>query len=237
MDHNLLIKEIRDFCIKNASEANIIKYSRYFKNGYNAYGLSQPQIENGAKEMLKLPGLTLESVLKAAPDLITSGKYEETGVILQLARKFHKQYTRKSFDEMAGWYLMGIQNWAHADTMGMTILPLFIFKGLVNVPDFKPWLFAESKFQRRSVPVTLIKLLNTHSDYISLFSFIEPLMTDPEREVHQGTGWFLREAWKRNAAVTEVFLMKWKNEAPRLIFQYATEKMAPEQKLNFKREK
>ncbi len=70
---------------------------------------------------------------------------------------------------------------------------------------------------------------------MSMFSFIECLITDPEREVHQETGWFLREAWKRNPAITEDFLMKWKDTAPRLIIQYATEKMPREHKLKFKK--
>ena len=61
-------------------------------------------------------------------------------------------------------------------------------------------------------------------------------MTDPEREVHQGCGWFLREAWKKNRDVTEAFLLKHKNTAPRLIIQYATEKMTKEEKARYKRE-
>lgn len=36
---------------------------------------------------------------------------------------------------------------------------------------------------------------------------------------------------------TEAFLEKWKNEAPRLIIQYATEKMTQAEKVRFKREK
>ena len=42
---------------------------------------------------------------------------------------------------------------------------------------------------------------------------------------------------ERDAPVTETFLLKWKNTAPRLIIQYATEKMTLEQKLRFKKEK
>jgi len=237
MNHTFLIKKIRDHCIEHANESNVVKYSRYFREGYDAYGLSQPQMEAGAHKITKLPGISLPIVLEAAPELLKSGKYEETGLLLLLTRILHKQYLPETFGEIAGWYKIGIHNWAHADTLGMAILPLFLSKGLTGMEDFKPWLMAENRFQRRSVPVTLIKSLKTHTDFQLLFDFIECLMTDPAREVHQGTGWFLREAWKLNAPVTEAFLVKWKNTAPRLIFQYATEKMTPEQKQNFKREK
>jgi 3-methyladenine DNA glycosylase AlkD len=87
------------------------------------------------------------------------------------------------------------------------------------------------------VPVSLIKELKTTSDYQPFIDFIRPLMMDPEREVHQGLGWFLREAWKRQPAQVEPFLLEWKNNASRLIFQYATEKMTPEQKQRFRKDK
>lgn len=49
--------------------------------------------------------------------------------------------------------------------------------------------------------------------------------------------WFLREAWKIRKDQTEAFLLKWKNESPRLIYQYATEKMTAKEKKRFKKEK
>jgi 3-methyladenine DNA glycosylase AlkD len=237
MNARQLTETIRAYCLQNASEANVIKYSYYFKSGYDAYGLSQPTINAGAKDMLKLPGIDLNIVLEAAPELIKSGKYEETGLALLLVRGLSRQYTIDTFDTIAEWYKIGIRNWAHADTLGMAILPLFLKQNVISMYVFSDWLKSEYKFKRRSVPVTLIKSLKTHKDYPVIFSFLESLMEDPEREVHQGMGWFLREAWKKDAPATEAFLLKWKNTAPRLIIQYATEKMTPEQKLKFKKEK
>ena len=96
---------------------------------------------------------------------------------------------------------------------------------------------AKNKYQRRAVPVSMINLLKSTSEYSTLFTFIEPLMLDSERMVHQGLGWFLREAWKLKRKETETFLLKWKNDAARRIFQYATEKMTAEEKKRFKRNK
>jgi len=237
MNASKLTETIRAFCRQNASEANVIKYSHYFKSGYDAYGLSQPTMEAGAKDMLKIPGITLDVAVEAAPGLMESGKYEETGMALLLVRDLSGEYTRNTFDTIAGWYEIGIRNWAHADTLGMSILPLFLKKEIINIDDFNDWLKSAYKFKRRSVPVTLIKSLKTNKDYPAIFTFLESLMEDPEREVHQGMGWFLREAWKKDAPVTETFLLKWKNTAPRLIIQYATERMTAEQKLKFKKEK
>jgi len=46
-----------------------------------------------------------------------------------------------------------------------------------------------------------------------------------------------REAWKLRPEQVEQFLLKWKDTAPRLIFQYATEKMTAENKISFRKEK
>ncbi len=75
------------------------------------------------------------------------------------------------------------------------------------------------------------------NDYKDMLDFITPLMHDPERVVQQGMGWFLREAWKIKPKPVETFLLKYKDSAPRLIFQYATEKMSKEDKLRFRAEK
>ncbi len=48
------------------------------------------------------------------------------------------------------------------------------------------------------MPVTLIKALKLDYTIPELLAFIDPLMGDGEKVVHQGLGWFLREAWKRD---------------------------------------
>jgi 3-methyladenine DNA glycosylase AlkD len=62
-------------------------------------------------------------------------------------------------------------------------------------------------------------------------------MSDEERVVQQGVGWFLREAWKKDRNAVEPFLAEWKDTAPRLIFQYATEKMSKTEKERFRADK
>jgi len=232
-----LISEIRAYCAANADEANVIRYSRYFKGGFNAYGLANGMVEAKVKELLQDKGIDIIMILDTAPELVKSEKYEETGFALLMLNQRHKHYSMKVFEAIESWFAFGIHNWAHADMLGMWILPDLIKQQVVNMEDFRPWLKSDFKFQRRCVPVTLIKSLKTTDDFNVLFDFIEPLMTDREREVHQGCGWFLREAWKIKREVTEAFLLKHKDTAPRLIIQYATEKMTKEERLRFRKGK
>ncbi|WP_230741467.1 DNA alkylation repair protein [Methanooceanicella nereidis] len=101
--------------------------------------------------------------------------------------------------------------------------------------DMSSWRYDASKWKRRAVPVAMIKLLKTVEDPVQLLDFIRPMMMDKERVVHQGLGWFLRETWKKYPVQVESFLLVWKDSSPRLIFQYATEKMTPENKARLKK--
>lgn len=81
----------------------------------------------------------------------------------------------------------------------------------------------------------MVELLRPASDVRPLLRFIDSMMLDDDRFVQQGLGWLLREAWKRRPKPVESFLLKWKESAPRKIYQYATEKMAKEQKEKYRR--
>ena len=237
MTSTQLVETLNNYCISNSNPQNVEKYSRFFKDEYVAYGLTQPQIKEKAKELLKDKELTLEIIREATPKLFENGRYEDIVFALLLLNGRNRHFTRDTFDFLSGLFEVGISNWAHADTIGMWIVPHFLKKNIININDLESWMVSNNKFQRRCVPVSLIKTLKTTQGYSQLFSFIEPLMTDSQREVHQGVGWFLREAWKKQPAQTEYFLLKWKGNAPRLIIQYACEKMTAEQKQRFKRNK
>ncbi|TAJ10230.1 DNA alkylation repair protein [Marinilabiliaceae bacterium JC017] len=232
-----LFNEVRHYCQCNSDEAIVRKYSRYFKDEYDAYGVSAELFQAKLKELLGRPEMTLELVLETARLLIPQKKYEEVSFGLGLTQGFKKQFNMDVFREIEHWYQLGITNWAHTDMICGELLPLFLDQGLVSLSAFESWRVADNRFQRRSVPVTFIKPFKKGRELAPLLDFIDPLMMDPERVVHQGLGWFLREAWKKQPAPVEVFLHKWKNDAARLIFQYATEKMTKEYRVQFRKEK
>jgi 3-methyladenine DNA glycosylase AlkD len=232
-----LFNDIHAYCVANANDAIVKKYSRYFKDGYDAFGLTPEQNAAKVKMLLDSQEVDLNLVIQTAPLLLQTGKYEETSFALLLLKSFSKQFTKETFHELGHWFEMGITNWGHTDFTCGEIIQIFFKKGIITYTDLNKWRKANSRFQRRAVPVSLIKELKTTSDYQPWLDFIDPMMMDPERVVHQGLGWFLREAWKRQPSQVEPFLFKWKNSAPRLIFQYATEKMTPDEKQRFRKEK
>jgi 3-methyladenine DNA glycosylase AlkD len=237
MNPNDLFASIQTFGTQNENPAIVEKYARYFKEGYDAYGLTHEQVKGKVSEILSIPGMTQELILETSLLLVTSPKYESTAIAIQLVLGFNKSWTAGTFDTVEQWFSVGITNWAQTDYICGELMNLFFKQVLINTKSIEPWRTAENKFQRRAAVVSLIKPMKLSADFSPWYHFIEPMMHDPAREVHQGLGWFLREMWKKQPAPAETFLLKYKETSPRLIFQYATEKMSSAEKDRFKRSK
>ena len=223
-----LHKDIQKYFKANASKAMVKKYERYFTEGFDAYGLTSEKFDEKVKAVLNDKRVNFRLVLSTGKLLVKSGKYEETNLAICLLKEFSEQFDSKTFSQVEKWFDIGIVNWAHTDIFCGHLMTEFFEKGIVSLKDLSDWRSAKNKYQRRAVPVAMLPLLKTTKNYKTLFSFINPLMMDEEKKVQQGLGWFLREAWKIKRKETETFLLKWKNKAPRVIFQYATEKMTAE---------
>lgn len=235
MNAEELYLNIYEFCKSNADESLVKKYSRYFKEGsYNAWGLTRQIMEKKRNDLLHSGALSIDLIFQTAPLLMRNDKYEETSFAITLLNSYQDHFTKEIFERLDEWFEHGITNWAHADTMGMLLLPIFLKKRVITEKDFIPWITSPYEFKRRCVPVTYIKSLKEYP-LQELLCIIDPLMSDTERVVHQGVGWFLREAWKKFPEQTEEYMLKYKDTSPRLIFQYACEKMTTENKGRFKK--
>ena len=231
--------EIRAFCSTHGDPKQVAKYARFFREGYDAFGLSQPVFEKQRQVWLEkyTAELGLAGFLDLGDCLVKTGKYEEASYGITFIIPFKKEWTKETFLRASCWLEQGVCNWAHTDVLCGEVLNPCLKEKIAAVSDMKEWRKSGSKWKRRSVPVSLLAFAKMPEKIPALLKFIRPMMLDEDRVVHQGLGWFLREAWKVNPKVVEVFLLEWKDSAPRLIFQYATEKMTPKQKTRFRAKK
>lgn len=200
------------------------------------YPLTNPEIlqatiaQRGANLLSGLRNLDLGDLLWQ------SGKYELGFLAIAFVDAFKHEFRPATLERLGRWFALGVGNWAHTDVLCGTLADFLTWE-IVPLEAFGPWRLAPYKYQRRAVPVTLLALLKIRQEYTPLLDCLRALMVDKERVVQQGLGWFLREAWKRQPEAVEVFLLEWKETAPRTIFQYATEKMSPENKARFRKAK
>lgn len=232
-----IIRNTEKYLSHKANPQNVIKYSRYFKDEYDAWGNDANDLKAVMNEInAGNPELSISHLLELGNRLFRHGKYEMGSLAIMMIEKRLKDCDREAFDGLKLWFDHGVSNWAHADYLCSKVTPWFLLKGIVSVEDFLPWRESPSRWSRRAAPVSFIKIKKTE-DPQCLLSFVEPLMTDPERVVHQGTGWFLRELWKVHPILVEEYLYKHRNTAARLIIQYATEKLSKEERLRFRKDK
>jgi 3-methyladenine DNA glycosylase AlkD len=238
MNVDELTAEVRATCRALADPAQVAKYARYFREGYDGYGVDHrhPQWVTKKQEWLdRLKPLGLKRIIAFGQTLFGSGKYEEGALAIYFVSRLRDQYDRAALRGIQKWFRGGVRNWAHSDILCGEVLKYFWLEGIVTLEELEGWVRSSHKFERRAVPVTLISLLDERRSLGPLLELLRPLMHDGERVVHQGMGWFLREAWKKQPKPVERFLAEYRDTAPRLIFQYATEKMTADQKARFRR--
>jgi 3-methyladenine DNA glycosylase AlkD len=232
------LADIRAFCARHASRAEARRYARFFTEGYDPYGIDKATWEANAARFYDAfrERFTLADFLDLGDLLWQSGKYEEGSFAITTLRPLLDEFDAGTVERIGGWLEAGVRNWAHTDVICGTLVAPCLQRGVVGTGDLARWTASPGRWKRRAVPVSLLALLPDRARPAALLDVVRPLMSDPERVVHQGTGWFLREMWKAHPATVEAFLLEWKDTAPRLIFQYATEKMTPAGKARFRRQ-
>ena len=233
-----LAAEVQNWCARNADASQAQKYARYFKEGYDAWGFLDPKhpffTEHETRWFEANRKLGLEGFLKAGAILFSSWKYEEGALAIRFVKRLRDELGEEHLGGLAKWFEAGIGNWAHTDVLCWELLAPCLANGQIEWRALAPWRQSKLKYQRRAVPVALLGLLKVEHDVAALLEFVRPMMHDEERVVHQGLGWFLREAWKLHPKPVEKFMFEHKDTAARLIFQYATEKMTAAERSRFK---
>jgi 3-methyladenine DNA glycosylase AlkD len=230
-------RDIRDFLIKNVNKAVIEKYARYFKEGYDPYGVAPEKLSAKTSEWFKTceEKLTTKQIVNLCEELMKSGKYEEASIAIRFIVRLRNHYNKSLFNTIGQWFEKYIKNWAHCDAACGDVLYPFIEDKVVDLKDLLKWADSPAKWRRRAVPVTMVTVVSRTGNVAQALQASQKLILDPEKVVHQGVGWLLREAWKKSPQKVEDFLYKWKDQAPRLVIQYATEKIDKEKRKKFRR--
>lgn len=231
------IKEIRNFCIENSDSAIVAKYSKYFKEGYDSYGVDDKILIAQRDKWIEKwkDELSINDYLDIGDKLVSYGKFEEIAFAIHFISFQRQYYSYEVFQRVGNWFEIGIENWGSTDVLCMLVLSNFIKDEVIEINQLKEWTKSSSEWKRRAVPVTLAQIIKSNFELKPILSAIEPLMLDKSEYVQKGVGTLLRGLWKKHKDETEKFLLKWKNDSGRLIIRYATEKMDKENKKRFKK--
>lgn len=235
------VKEIRAFCETNSDPNIIKKYQRYFKEGYDGYGIDDKVFKNQIDTWFEQwkDEMTIESYLTLGDELMKNGRFDEKHVAINFLKSSRKEFSKETFNRVGNWFDYGVNNWATSDVLCMLVLSSLLFDKVISLNDLKSWVDSESEWKRRAVPVALVELdkLTKNLKPFDSIELVELLMLDNSEYVQKGIGTLLRGLWKKYPADIESFLMKWKDRCGRLIIQYSTEKMDKEYRKKFRKSK
>ena len=233
------IKEIREFCESNSDPEIIKKFSKYFKEGYDGYGIDKNVAEKQIDDWIEQwkDEMTIDRYLMLGDELIKNGRYDEKNLAITFLKKKRKHYSKDTFNRIGNWFDYGINNWATTDVLCWLVLSSFLIDKVIDLDDLKSWNDSKSEWKRRAVPVTLVELVKKDLKPDDAINIIEPLMLDDSEYVQKGIGTLLRGLWRKYPTQIEDFLMKWKDKCGRLIIQYSTEKMDKEYRKKFRKTK
>ncbi|MDH3382062.1 MAG: DNA alkylation repair protein, partial [Flavobacteriaceae bacterium] len=203
------LKEIRAFCESNSNPDIIKKYSKYFKDGYNGYGIEQKVFENQRDYWIEhwKKDMTLEKYLDLGDQLMQIGKFEEMSFAIAFLKSERPNYTIHTFDRIGNWFDYGISDWATTDVLCMLVLSSFLMDHIISFEKLKEWTLSDSEWKRRAVPVSLNELIKKELKPKTALDLIEPLMLDHSEYVQKGIGTLLRGLWKIHPTVIEEFLL------------------------------
>jgi 3-methyladenine DNA glycosylase AlkD len=193
-------EEVRAFCLSKADPQRARRYTRYFTEGYDAYGVNYKDpawAEHQREWVSRLRAAGPAAFLDAGDLLVASGKYEEASFAILFAADLRDLYTPAAFDRLGCWLEGSIRNWAHTDVLSGDVLSRFFFDSIIDVDALRPWCDSPWKFKRRAVPVTLVSLVQREIPAAPMLAVLEPLRSDRDRFVRQGLAWFDREAAKQ----------------------------------------
>jgi len=235
------IEEIRNFCETNSDPEIIKKYQKYFKEGYDGFGIDDKLFKDQIEKWLEQwnEEMTIESYLDLGDELMKNGRFDEKHVAINFLKSCRKDFSKDTFSRVGNWFDYGINNWATTDVLCMLILSDLLYDKVIEYVDLKAWINSSSEWKRRAVPVALVEIdkLTKSLNPNEAIELIEPLMLDKSEYVQKGIGTLLRGLWKKYPSEIEEFLIKWKDQCGRLIVQYATEKMDKEFRKKFKKSK
>ena len=214
-----------------------LKFFQVVKGQYGEFdkflGITNPQIRNIVK-------LYYKNIQPTDLNSLIINEYHEIRLfaLLCLVEKVKHKIDMKEFKNIVDFYIKNVKfinNWDLEDLTAYKIIGRYCFlidnyeiiynfyneKYVKNLKGNSELLSLWSK--RISVVSTMFLIKKDKFDIT--IDLCEKLLNHKHHLIHKATGWMLREIGKRNENILIDFLQKHKNQMPRIMFRYATEKI------------
>jgi 3-methyladenine DNA glycosylase AlkD len=201
----------------------------FFKDKIKSHGWYTADLRRAAvslrRELKKERGL--EFLVEVADHLFSGPVLEEKIAAVFLLEKLDGEFGDAEFKRFESW-LDRISSWAdHDGLVHYLISPMVAAKPTRAKVAFR-WAKSPNRWRRRAACVALIRGARAKMFFPEITKLSDSLLSDEDDMVQKGLGWLLRETAKFDAKRTVPYLMKIRQQAPRLVLRTACETLPPE---------
>jgi len=150
-----------------------------------------------------------------------------------------KEENRKEQKRILNFYMKNLKyvnNWDLVDLSAHYILGQAIVDGLEREKKLDELVKSKILWERR-VGIISTWIMIRDGKLNATLRLSKKLLGDREDLMHKAVGWMLREAWKKDSAIVEEFLIKNYDNIPRTTLRYAIEKMKESKRKKFLKKK
>ncbi len=224
---------------KYASEKRKSSNEWFFKTGKGEYGegdrfigVSMPDTRKVIRGFKKLPFIEIGKLLHSP-----FHEVRMSGVLI-LTENAKRAFKKKDIDEhkkIADFYLknkQAVNNWDLVDVSCHYVIGDAIVNNIYDLKLLDDLASSDIIWDRRIAMISSLAFIR-NGDVFPTVILAKKLLDNKEDLMHKAVGWMLREAWKREPAIIEDFLLENYHDIPRTALRYAIERMEETKRKEF----
>ena len=164
----------------------------------------------------------MDFVVQVADQLFSGRILAEKAMAVLLLEKQTKNFGEKEFQLFASW-LDRVTSWADHDALAHYLLAPMVAADPARCRQVFLWAKSPNRWRRRAACVALIRGAREQRFFEQIVRLSNQLLNDEDDMVQKGLGWLLRETAKADPKRTVPYLIKIRQNAPRLVLRTACE--------------
>ena len=194
------------------------------------YGHKLSDIEKITKILYNKYQCNYEDALAICKNLVNSNVHEEKFAGIFFLNHFESNFNQATIDMFEHQLSKYCDTWAFCDSFCFRVIGPFLGKKhnqqLAEITINK-WSKSENLWVRRASMVILLKIIIIQKEFDEdyVFELVEKMLKYPEDYIQKGIGWLLKTCSKYKPDSIFKYLMTNREELPRLILRYASEKL------------
>ncbi len=223
-----IIKELKTQIDPDYRDGSI----RFFNEPIKVYSVRTEAVRKIARKYLKeVKPFGKKEIFKLAEELIKTNYNELATIAFSWVYSLRKEFTKSDFGIFEKWVKNYLTNWAMVDDLCTHSVGHLITEFPELIPKIKKWTKSKNLWVRRASAVSFIFASNTYttkSQLSDIFEIADSLLSDEDDLVQKGYGWMLKAASNKYPAQIFNYVIKRKNQMPRIALRYAIEKYPAE---------